>query len=258
MHDAPLSGTPTPYYSDDLVTLYHGKFEDVLPNLGITADLIVTDPPYGETSLEWDRWPDGWPTFAAQYARSMWCFGSMRMFLNQREQFLDWKLSQDVIWQKNRGTGFATDRFSRVHEFALHWYQGEWATITHDTPREPRTGPAKYVTRRSSSPHTGAISNDVPYVDDGLRLRKSVMYHRNLQGTNPINPTQKPTPILEPLITYGCPVGGLVLDLFAGSTSTLIAARDMGRRAIGIEMREEQCEAAALRLSQGTLFGGVA
>ena len=52
-----------PYYQDELVTLYHGRFEDVLPALGpLTVDLILTDPPYGETSLDWDRWPTGWPT----------------------------------------------------------------------------------------------------------------------------------------------------------------------------------------------------
>lgn len=248
-----------PYYADEFVTLYHGDCREVLPALNVKADLIVTDPPYGETSLAWDRWPEGWPTLAATAARSMWCFGSMRMFLDRRDEFGDWRMSQDVVWQKNRGSGFATDRFSRVHEHVLHWYQGDWASIHHDTPREPRTGPAKYVTRRSSSPHTGAISNDVPYVDDGMRLRKSVMYHRNLQGTGPINPTQKPTLLLEPLIAYGCPPGGTVLDLFAGSTSTLIAAKAMGRKAIGIEAREEQCASATALLTQDVLpFGDLA
>lgn len=39
----------------------------------LAADLIVTDPPYGETSLEWDRWPAHWPTFARSLAPAMWC-----------------------------------------------------------------------------------------------------------------------------------------------------------------------------------------
>ena len=247
-----------PYYADESVTLYHGDWRELIPE-DFTADLIVTDPPYGETSLDWDRWPDGWPSLAARHARSMWCYGSMRMFLDRRDDFHDWRLSQDTVWRKNRGSGFATDRFARVHEFALHWYQGDWSSIHHETPRVPRTGPAKYVTRRSSSPHTGAISNDVPYVDDGLRLMTSVIDHPNMQGKNPINPTQKPVPIVEPLVQYGCPVGGVVLDLFAGSTSTLIATRNLGgRRAVGYEIREEQCEAAAKRLAQGVLDFGEA
>ncbi len=61
------------------------------------------------------------------------------------------------------------------------------------------------------------------------------------------NETQKPVGILTPLIEYGCPPGGLVLDPFMGSGSTLIAARDSGRRAIGIDIREGQCEIAARR-----------
>jgi site-specific DNA-methyltransferase (adenine-specific) len=74
-----------------------------------------------------------------------------------------------------------------------------------------------------------------------------------------INETEKPVPLLEPLVAYACPPGGTVLDLFAGSCSTLVAVRHLGqgRKAVGFEVREEQCEAAARRLSQGVLdFGG--
>ena len=70
-----------PYYSDESVTLYHGRWEQLIPE-SFTADLIIADPPYGETSLSWDTWPEGWPTLAARHASSMWCFGSMRMFLD--------------------------------------------------------------------------------------------------------------------------------------------------------------------------------
>ncbi|MCD6706823.1 MAG: hypothetical protein LT080_10290 [Thiobacillus sp.] len=50
-----------PYYQDDHVTLYHGDALEILPALPM-ADAIITDPPYGETSLDWDKWPDGWPS----------------------------------------------------------------------------------------------------------------------------------------------------------------------------------------------------
>lgn len=248
-----------PYYQDAEVALYLGDFREVLPSLQgslPTVDVCVTDPPYGETSLEWDVWPETWPLLVAQFTNSMWCFGSMRMFLERRDEFTGWRLSQDVVWRKNRGSGFATDRFARVHEHALHWYRGSWGETYHETPRVPRTGPAKYVTRQGSVPHTRAISNHVPYVDDGFRLQQSVIDHRNLQGTNPINLTQKPLPVLEPLISYACPPGGLILDPFAGSCSTLVAARNIGRRAVGIEKREDQCEKAARRLAQGVLDFG--
>lgn len=243
------------YYQDEHVTLHLGDWRELIAS-DFVADLIVTDPPYGETSLVWDRWPDGWPALAARHSRSMWCFGSMRMFLNRRDDFADWKLSQDIVWEKHNGSGFATDRFKRVHEFATHWYRGDWSTIHHETPRVPGGSGNKTVRTRGLTPHTGAIGN-VGYQDDGLRLTRSVIKARSMQS-KAINETEKPVGILEPVIAYGCPPGGTVLDLFAGSGSTLVAARNLGRKAIGYEIREEQAEKTALRLSQGVLdFGGV-
>lgn len=243
-----------PYYEDESVTLYHGDWRELIAP-DFRADLIVTDPPYGETSLEWDRWPDGWPALAARHSDSMWCFGSMRMFLDRRDEFADWRLSQDIVWEKHEGSGFATDRFRRVHEFATHWYRGEWGLVHHDTPRTDRIGADKgRVVRRAHIAHTGTIGNQ-PYVDDGSRLVRSVLYQPSMHG-KAINETEKPVPIVEPLIQYGCPPGGLVLDLHAGSCSTLVAARNLGRRAVGYEVRESQCEEAAKRLAQGVLNFG--
>lgn len=238
-----------PYYQDDKVTLYLGDFRDVLPTLDVQADLILTDPPYGETSLDWDRWPDGWPTEAARYARSMWCFGSVRMFLDRRDDFTAWKLSQDVVWEKHNGSGAASDRFRRIHEHALHWYRGDWTELHHETPR---VGEARRGQRinRGATPHAG-LTGALGEVS-GQRLATSVIYAPSMHGTA-INETEKPAGVVEPLVAYGCPPGGLVLDLFAGSCSTLVAARNLGRRAIGIEKRESQCEKAARRLAQDCL-----
>lgn len=248
----------TPYYADESVTLYHGDFREVLPALGVTADLIVADPPYGETSLDWDVWPDGWPGFLAPFADAMWCTGSMRMFLDQRDEFTAWRLSQDIIWEKHNGSGFHNDRFRRIHEHGLFWYQGDWADRYHVAPTT--NDARKKVVRRKERPaHTGHIENST-YVseDGGPRLMTSIIYARSMHG-RAINETEKPIPLLEPLISYACPPGGLVLDPFAGSSSTLAAARNLGLRAVGVEKRESQCEKAANRLSQGVLdFGGVA
>lgn len=247
----------TPYYQDDAVTLYHGDWRTDIPR-DYRADLIVTDPPYGETSLDWDRWPSHWPILAARHADSMWCFGSMRMFLDRRADFDGWKLSQDIVWEKHNGSGFHSDRFKRVHENILHWYSGDWASIYH-APQFTNDATARAVRRKTRPTHTGHIEA-ASYVshDGGPRLMRSVQKIRSMHG-KAINPTEKPLGILEPLIAYGCPPGGTVLDLFAGSASTLVAARNLGRRAVGYEIREEQCETAALRLSQGVLdFGGAA
>jgi len=248
-----------PYYADESVTLWLGDFRDVLPTLNVKADLILTDPPYGETSLDWDVWPKGWPSIAAEFTRSMWCFGSMRMFLDHRDEFAGWWLSQDVIWEKHNGSGFMTDRFRRVHENALHWYRGPWSEIHHDTPTTP-TARKRQMRRKQRPPHMGEIA-DTTYtaIDGGPQLMTSVMFAKSMQNYA-INETEKPVGLLEPLIAYACPPGGTVLDIFAGSGSTAAAARAIGRRAVLIEKRESQCEKAADRLRQGflDLTGGAA
>lgn len=243
-----------PYYSDETTALYHGDMREVLPALGLQADLICTDPPYGETSLAWDRWPAGWPSIAAGAARSMWSFGSMRMFLENRADFdaAGWRLSQDIVWEKPNGTGFATDRFRRVHEFALHWYRGDWRGLHHDVPTEGVRKPAKTALRTAQPTHTGDIGSAL-YVDDGTRLARSVVKAANMHG-RALHPTEKPLGILDPLIRYACPLGGVVIDPFAGSGSTLDAARQSGRRGIGIEANEKYLEAATRRLQQTTLI----
>ncbi|WP_411095948.1 DNA-methyltransferase [Streptomyces sp. 020-2-3H-GM] len=243
-----------PYWKDEDagLYLYLGDMREILPALDVQADLIVADPPYAETSLAWDRWPDGWPTIAAAHTTSMWCFGSMRMFLDRHDQFSDWRLSQDVVWEKHNGSGFAADRFKRVHEHALHWYRGEWRAQHRDTPTTADA--TKRAVRRKQRPtHTGDISRGAYLSEDGgPRLMRSVLQVRSMHG-RATHPTEKPLGIIDPLIRYSCPPAGLVLDPFAGSGSTLDAARQSGRRAIGIEADERYCEAVARRLSALTL-----
>ncbi len=245
-----------PYWEDDHVQLYLGDMREVLPALGVTVDLVLADPPYSETSLAWDRWPDGWPAVAAEVTSSMWCFGSMRMFLDRSDEFADWRLSQDVIVEKSNGSGAATDRFRRVHEHALHWYRGAWRDVHHDVPTVPAP-PEKIArnggsARRTQALHLGAYGTAKAWTDNGTRLMRSVLRVKSMRG-QAIHPTEKSIEALRPLIEYACPPGGLVVDPFAGSGSTLDAARLAGRRAIGIEAHEPYAEAAARRLAQAPM-----
>lgn len=242
----------TTYYQDDSVTLYHGDALQILPTLP-RADAIVTDPPYGETSLDWDRWPGGWPALAAAVAPQMWCFGSLRMFLERRDELTCWKLAQDVVWEKHNGSNSAADRFRRVHELALHFYQGDWAAL-HKAQQYTNDATARAVQRKARPPQWGNIGAS-SYVsqDGGPRLMGSVIYARSCHGYA-VNETQKPEAIVAPLVDYSVPPGGTVVDCFAGSGTTGVVARKTGRKAILIEKRESQCEAIANRLQQRDLL----
>ncbi len=240
-----------PYFDDGCVTLYLAdSLQVALPR----ADVIVTDPPYGVTSLEWDRWPDGWPAKAPGV--SMWCFGSMRMFMDRAAEFesAGWQQSHDIVWEKHNGSGFHNDRFRRVHEHAIHFYRGEWADIYRE-PQYTNTTTKRTVRSKSRPTQFGKAESRTFYetVDGGPVLATSVMYAASMHG-KALHPTEKPVEILVPLIKYACPPKGVVLDMFAGSGATLAAARIAGRRAIGFEVNEKYAERAARRLAQGELF----
>lgn len=237
----------TPYYADDLVTIYHGDFRDV----PVTPSVTIADPPYGQTSLAWDEWPDGWPL--AVPGSSMWVFGTLRLFMGRAEEFYGWKLSQDIVWEKHNGSSLAADRFSRVHESIAHFYRGPWAEVYREVQTTPDATP-RTVRRKALPPqHQGARGpSTYASVDGGPRLQRSVIQVRSTHGYAE-NETQKPVGIITPLISYSCPPGGLVFDPFMGAGSVLVAAKILGRRAVGADVREDQCEIAATRCRQEVL-----
>jgi site-specific DNA-methyltransferase (adenine-specific) len=226
-----------------------------------TVAAVITDPPYGETSLTWDRWPDGWLASITTFVDTaqMWCFGSMRMFLEHAREFAfaDWQFGQDVVWRKHNGSGFHADRFKRVHEHVTHWYRGAWSDL-YISPVFTQDAVKKQVRRKTRPTHTGHV-DDAPYrsEDGGPRLQRSVIEVRSCHG-HAEHPTQKPLGIITPLVEYSVPPQGLIVDPFMGSGSTLRAAKDSGRRAIGIEVDERYCEIAAKRLAQEVLDFGAA
>lgn len=245
---------PTLVYEDDLVRLWHGDARDWLGQRTERADAVICDPPYGDTSLAWDRAVDDWLGLTAHVAPQMWCFGSMRFFMSAAALFAaaDWRLAQEVVWEKHNGSSAAADRFRRVHELVAHFYQGKWGDLHRVVPTT-NDATKRAVRRKKRPPQWGNIGAAAYTSEDGgPRLMRSVLQVRSEHG-RAVHPTQKPLGILRPLIEYSVPPGGLVLDPFAGSASTLLAARELGRRAEGCEIDADYCAAAVKRLNVLTL-----
>ena len=250
-----------PYYQDSHVTIYHGDCREVLPALSCGGvSCVVADPPYEETGLRWDKRIECWPDMVAAYTpetASMWCFGTLRMFMATTNELAGWHLSQEVVWEKHNSSNFHADRFKRTHELVALFYRRDvlWANVYH-APQYTADATNRTV-RRKERPHRPAhLGRRGPsnYVseDGGPRMMRSVLRVRSCHGEAQ-HPTQKPLGILSPLIAYSCPTGGMILDFCIGSGSTLRAAKDLNCKAIGIEIEERYCEIAATRLSQEVL-----
>lgn len=216
-----------------------------------SVDMVLADPPYGETSLKWDKRVDGWLDELRQVMKpsaSLWCFGSLRSFMAC--DFSGWSLAQDIVWEKHNGSGNHKDRFRRVHEAAAQFYPSDapWEMI-YKNPIYTNDATARTVRRKQRPPHWGVIGpSSYASEDGGPRLMRSVFYARSCHG-DAVHPTQKPVAILQPLVEYSCPPGGIVLDPMAGSGSTGIAAKSLGRNAILIELIPEYADLARRRIA---------
>jgi site-specific DNA-methyltransferase (adenine-specific) len=249
-----------PYFDDGTVSLYLGDCREILPALGLQADACVADPPFVETANDWDVWPDGWVDAVQNVlpsSASLWCFGSARMFLEHRDDFTAWKYAQEALWLKRNGSGPGSrDRLNKVHEWAYHWYRGKWGDLHHEWERErvdANKGTVRKASRAAEHQRAGRAN---AWQDDGTRQPRSVAWVIEAPSVRyqKRHPDEKPIAVVEKLVRECTPPGGLVLDPFAGSGTTLAAAAMLGRRAVGIERHEPYLEKAAQRLSQPTLM----
>lgn len=210
----------TPYYDEGDVTIYHGDCRDILPH--VAADVMVTDPPYGYSHES--NWDSKWQgqqiagdtdTSLRDAALAVW--GSRPAAV-----FGSWKRPRPratravLVWDKGPASGMG--------DLAIPW-KPNWEEIYI-----LGTG---FAGRRDS----GVLSGYTVVTWSGRGQR--------------VHPNEKPVNLLRDLIGK-CPAG-VIVDPFMGSGTTLRAAKDLGRRAIGIEVEERYCEIAVQRLRQEVL-----
>ena len=203
-----------PYYEHAGITIYHGDCREILPHLP-PVDLVLTDPPYG-VDLEYASYVDTEENWFA--------------------------LMNDVIPMLRRVGKMVI--FPSCQIKRLGWFYGnhapDWIIAWH----------------KGSPGHVSAIGfNDwEPLLVYGRT--KGLSMHDFLSVPNDEkmgaygHPCPKPLRWATWLIRRACPDDGTVLEPFMGSGTTLRAAKDLGRKAIGIEIEEKYCEIAAKRLSQ--------
>lgn len=242
-------------------TVLTGDCRVLMPARG-PFDMILADPPYGDTSLAWDRRVAGWLPLARRSlvaTGSMWLFGSLRAFMAVAQELREagFRYAQEVVWEKQNGSSFHADRFRRVHELVAQFYRSDsaWGAVYNAVQTTP-DATARTVRRKHRPPHTGHIDAG-HYVseDGGPRLMRSVIYARNAHG-RAIHPTEKPAAFLEILVRTSCPEGGLVSDWFAGSGAAGEACRLAGRRYLGCEIDAAMADKARARIAAVLPFDG--
>ena len=205
-----------PYYSDDLVTIYHGDCREWMPE----ADVLVTDPPYGmayrhgarkggvrfgadEQAIIGDEAPFD-PDFLLALGMPTVLFGANH-FADRLPPSRGW-----VVWDKRDGSASNDQSDAEL----------AWTNVL--------TVARLFSARWSGAHRTG---------------------REQIEGRLHVN--QKPVALMAWCLSFM--PAGVVLDPFMGSGSTLKAAKEAGRRAIGIEIEERYCEIAATRCSQEVL-----
>lgn len=239
--------------------IIHGDMREILKTCPDNFfDCAIVDPPYGQTSLPWDKPIHNWQSAVHRVLKptgSMWVFGSLRHFMTYAEDFVGWKMSHDVVWEKHNGAGFFNDRFRTVHELAAHFYRDDakWRDV-YKNPQFTMDATARTVRMKAKPAHwTGARGARVYKSEDGgPRLQRSVFFERSMHGYAE-HPTQKPEGAIERLLRYACPPYGLVLDPFCGSGAVGKVAKQLGCHFVGIEADAEYVQIAVRNCAQTPL-----
>lgn len=218
-----------PYYADEHVTLYHGDCIE-LADVWTGADVLVTDPPYGTQLLSPGNGNAG--GYGRRYVHSRGRVGAVITgdeSTASRDAVLD-------LWGDRPLAFFASARLPEP--------PGEWEDRIVWDKRRPgmNAGPFRYV-------------HEMIYARGMVRADNSTFSIISAHPDQRDHIHAKPDPLMRTLIKV-CPPG-VVADPFAGSGSTLAAAKALGRRSIGVEIEERYCEVIAKRLAQGVLDLGV-
>jgi site-specific DNA-methyltransferase (adenine-specific) len=227
------------YYQDDYVTLYHGDSFEAMEQLADESiDCVITDPPYSERTH--------------QKASKKVSNGVVSHGITTFDAFTDERLYQayDEMARITKGWVVSTVDYNHAFRFEQEppngmrqMRIGVWVK-NNPTPQISGDRPAQgweaisylYKTDKRGWWNAGGAHGN---------------YVSNL-ATPTGHPTPKPISMVSSFVERFSNPNELILDPFAGGGTTLVAARNLGRKAIGVELEEKYCELIAKRLSQDT------
>jgi hypothetical protein len=212
-----------PYYQDDWVTIYHGDCREILPYLP-SAPVVITDPPYG-----------------ISYASKRTCESTSATWMNQEIQGDSaTELRDEILSGRTEWACFGSIKTPAP--------EGTRATVVWDKGPASGMGDLNFPFK---------LSWELIYLkgegwhgsrDEGVIKDKWIVTWASMGRQHP---NEKPVELMTYLISKH--VAPIILDPFMGSGTTLRAAKDLGRKAVGIEIEERYCEIAARRMEQEVL-----
>lgn len=222
-----------PYYEEDGIVIYHADCRDVLNQLPpcFRVDGLVTDPPFGIgfTYQSHDDTADGYQAF-------VWgVIEKAESFLNPGSPVFVWQAMQNL---KRFGEWFPRDwrLFSAAKSFVqMRPTAMQWAV-----------DPVLVWWTDGAKPWSDGTSTRDFHVAQNAGTIASKTWEKG-------HPCPRPLDQVEHIVAQWVKPGATILDTFMGSGTTLVAAKRLGRKAIGIEIEERYCEIAVKRLAQGAL-----
>ena len=208
---------PTPYYADDAVTIYHGDCRELLPFIG-PVDLVLTDPPYG----------------LQENAHRVASRTKLAATTDYGDFSWDTAPADDDLIRLTMAAG----------KHAVIW-GGNYFTVP------PSRG--WLVWDKLNSGNFADCELAWTNLPTSVRIKRfmwnGMIRDGEARRVPRVHPAQKPVEVMRWCLEF-VPDAQTILDPFMGSGTTLRAAKDLGRRAIGIEIEERYCEIAAKRMSQ--------
>lgn len=251
-----------PYYEHAGITIYHADCRDVLPTL-TGVDLVFADPPFNvgknygtakDSRDDYESWCETWiddcfkamndtatiylMTIARHLAFTYPILSKRGVFINQ----VNWKNLAGAQGQKSYWASYQPILvYGKTEDYKFNLYAQRRKTEFY------RFG--GYSTQQQG--RLLDMWDDIPFVYVGsIRHEEAIL---EPGGKSKAHPCQMPTALSSRCIVFSTDEGDTVLDPFMGSGTTMVSAKKLGRRAIGIEIEERYCEIAARRLSQEVL-----